>query len=536
MPSTLLVLLSQAEAPGNPPAEEMEPPRSASAAARWRYLPRLEASGLALIALALLSNACVSLTPRPGPERSLRYTPRGTTGPAVDSQPPSPLASEAPGRLHHLLGSRETVTGVGLGGVDAAEGQNALAAHLAFHKSLGEVSGSTHHISRELSRLRTSHFGIAGAGNGLFVRYVDYGEARLRWMDAELASATELATIASEMEDPDMQLALLRLAGPRLEAAMMGSLLLAVWVDFLSLADATLSRRLYSEETLYVKMERWRKMLEPSMAALSSLEPEQVESAAEDMPALVGHLTGEFSALLEALHKGAKVLETALVLKESMEALTMMSALKFTLPALRAATPAMLGVSLMVGPSGVMMGTRMVVSAEWVEMMRQLVRAGVLSVPAVGAVVRIQAGHVMMAQGHDDLPRGMREALGDAPEVRAMRVTGKTGAGMAEPPRHHVMPKEFREWFEKRGFTGKMSIEWFCVTLQQAHHQAIHGGGDWKLGRKWPGEWNQMLIEVLRRAESRAGRMLTRNEVLEIVAERMGFYDIPMNFVRCRGK
>ncbi|WP_235216766.1 TIGR02269 family lipoprotein [Archangium violaceum] len=224
------------------------------------------------------------------------------------------------------------------------------------------------------------------------------------------------------------------------------------------------------------------------------------------------------------------------MLKESLEALTTLSALKFTLPALRAATPAVLGVNLMVGPNGVMMGTRLVVSAEWVEMMRQLVRAGVLSLPAVSAAVRIQAGQVMMAQGHDDLPRGVRDALGDAPEVRAMRVTGKTGAGMAEPPRHHVMPKEHRAWFEKRGFTGKMSIERFCVTLQQATHQAIHGGGNWKLGRQWPGEWNQMLMDALLKAESRAGQMLTRNTILEIVAKRMRFYDIPMNFVRCRGK
>jgi hypothetical protein len=134
-------------------------------------------------------------------------------------------------------------------------------------------------------------------------------------------------------------------------------------------------------------------------------------------------------------------------------------------------------------------------------------------------------------------PQGVRDALGDAPEVRAMRMTGKTGAGMAEPPRHHVMPKEFREWFEKRGFTGKnMSIEWFCVTLQQPHHQAIHGGGNWKLGRQWRGEWNQMIMKALRDAEVEAGQILTRNEILEFVAERMGFYGIPMNFVRCRGK
>ncbi|WNG15510.1 DUF2380 domain-containing protein [Cystobacter fuscus] len=508
---------------------------------------RARGTGL-LLALALLSNGCGSLTPRPGPGRSLRYTPHVVTGLAgtggageesplvLDSQPTSPLGPEAPERLHRRRGSREAVTVADPGSADATVWRSALAAHLAFRKGVGEVSGSTRRISRELSRLKASNLGIAGAGNGIFVRYVDQGEAQLRWIDAELAAATELAAEASEVKDPDMQLALLRLAGPRLEAAMMGSMLLAVWFDFLNLADAALSRRLYGVEALFMRMDGWQKMMEPSMRALSSLEPEQVESAAEDMPALVGHLTGEFAALLEAMNKGAKVLETALVLKESMEALTSLSVLKFTLPALRAATPAMLGASLMVGPNGVMMGTRVVVSAEWVEMMRQLVRAGVLSVPVVSAAVRIQAGHVMMAQGHGDLPRGVRDALGDAPEVRAMRVTGKTGAGMAEPPRHHVMPKEFREWFEKRGFTGKMRIDWFCVTLQQPHHQAIHGGGNWMLGRQWSGEWNRMIMEVLYDAESKAGRMLTRNEILKIVAGYMNLYDIPMNFVRCRGK
>jgi hypothetical protein len=224
-----------------------------------------------------------------------------------------------------------------------------------------------------------------------------------------------------------------------------------------------------------------------------------------------------------------------LVVKESIEALTLLSSMKFSLPALPPSAPAVLGVGLVVGPNGVVLGTRIVVSAEWVELMRRLVRAGVLSLPAVSAAVRIQAGQVMMAHSHDDLPRGVREALGDAPEVRAMRVTGKTGAGMAAPPRHHVMPKEFRAWFEKRGFTGEMDINKFCVTLRQAHHEAIHGGGDWKLGRTWPGEWNRMIMKTLHESETRAGRMLTRNEILNIVAERMEDYYIPMNFIRWRG-
>ncbi|WP_395828539.1 DUF2380 domain-containing protein [Archangium violaceum] len=499
-----------------------------------------------MLVLALLSNACASLRPPPGQGMSLHYTPREATGPAVAgrlgeesplaraSPPPEP---EAPERLHRRQDSREAVTAAGPGRVEGNAWLSALAAQVAFLGAVDEVSTSSRRVSSELSTLKASYVGIAGAGNGIFVRYVDYGERQLRWIDAELAAATRLATAASEVEDPDMQLALLRLAGPRQEAAMMGSLLLAVWVDFLNLTDAALSRHLHGVETLFVNMDRWQKMMEPAMTALSSLEPAQVEAAARDVPALVGHLTGEFAALREAIRKGAEVLKKALALKDAMEALTTLSALRFSLPRLLPrAGPATLGVALMVGPNGVMMGTRIVVSAEWVEMMNRLVRAGVLSVPAVSAAVRIQAGQVLMAQAHGELPRGVREALGDGPEVRAMRVTGKAGAGMAEPPEHHVMPKEFREWFEKRGFTGEMDIDQFCVKLEQAHHEAIHGGGDWKLGRTWAGEWNRMIMDALYQAEAKVGRMLTRNEVLDIVAYRMRRYGVPMEFTRGRGQ
>jgi len=168
--------------------------------------------------------------------------------------------------------------------------------------------------------------------------------------------------------------------------------------------------------------------------------------------------------------------------------------------------------------------------------MRQLVRAGVISMPVVSAAVRVNAGHVMMAQSHQDLPQGVRDALGDGPEVRAMRETGSAGAGMAEPPRHHVLPNEHRAWFEQRGFTGAMDIDQFCVKLETAKHQAIHGGGNWRLGRMWAGEWNRMIMRVLRGAENTVGRMLTRNEILNIVAENMKEYRIPMNFVSGRGR
>jgi hypothetical protein len=45
-----------------------------------------------------------------------------------------------------------------------------------------------------------------------------------------------------------------------------------------------------------------------------------------------------------------------------------------------------------------------------------------------------------------------------------------------------------------------------------------------------------MIMKALRDAEVEAGRMLTRNEVLDIVAESMEEYRISMNFIRWRGR
>jgi hypothetical protein len=414
-----------------------------------------------LLALALLSTGCMSLPPPPGQGMSLRYTPRepvprvSAAGPSVEAPDTHafPLGPETPQRLHRRRASPEDVTVVGPDSAERDSRQRALAAQLAFRGALLDVSGSTRRISGELSRLKTRGRGIAG-GNGVFVRYVDDGAKQLRWIDAQLAAATRLANVVSEVEDPDMQLALLRLAGPRLEAALLGSLLLAIWLDFIDLADAVLTQHLYSVERMFADMWRWQERLEPAMTALSSMEPGQVEAAARDVPALVGHLTGELAATLETVREGEENVAKVLVLKEAIEALTLLSALKFSLPSVPPSAPALLGIGLSVGGDGVMMGTRI---------------------------------------------------------------------------------EEFREWFEKRGFTGEMDIDQFCVELEQAHHEAIHGGGNWKLGRTWPGEWNRMIMETLREAETRTSRMLTRNEILKIVTQRMKVYGIPMNFTSWRG-
>ncbi|QRN92915.1 hypothetical protein JRI60_27280 [Archangium violaceum] len=191
---------------------------------------------------------------------------------------------------------------------------------------------------------------------------------------------------------------------------MVGSLLLAVWLDFLNLADVALRQHLHPVETLFADMWRRQEMLEPAMEALSSRDHGQVEAAAQDVPPLVGHLTGEFAITVERMRVAAENIQKVLVLKEAIETVTMLSTMRFSLPSVPPFTPALVGIGLAVGGDGVMMGTRIVVSAEWVELMRQLVRAGVLSFPVVSAAVRIQAGQAMLAQAHGELPQGVREA------------------------------------------------------------------------------------------------------------------------------
>ncbi len=300
--------------------------------------------------------------------------------------------------MQHRQGARETVTVVGPGGAEARVRGSSLTAHLAFRGALLDVAGSTRDLSGELSRLSKSHSGIVGKAVGLFVPSIEYGQSQLRWLDAELAAATRLAHAALEVDDPDMQLALLRLAGPRLEAAMLGSLLLAAWVDFLDLLDVVFKQGYPSVETLLVDMDRWRKMVEPTLTALASREPRQVEAAAENMPALMSYLSGEFNRTAERVHRGMKNVEKVMLLAQLMELVPMRSALKFSLPALRPSASVPLGVGMVMGNNGVMMGTRIVVSAEWVKTVNRLVRAGVLSLPAVSAAVRLQAGQMMGAR------------------------------------------------------------------------------------------------------------------------------------------
>ena len=121
--------------------------------------------------------------------------------------------------------------------------------------------------------------------------------------------------------------------------------------------------------------------------------------------------------------------------------------------------------------------------------------------------------------------------LGEGPTADAISIVGKRGAGMAALPRHHVFPKEMRGLFEKLGFTGAKDIDNFTVALEEAHHQAIHGGGNWKLGRDWAGEWNNQVRIRLDDLIEEHGGEVSEEAVLDMIIKMMKEYDIPLDFL-----
>ncbi|MCY1030986.1 DUF2380 domain-containing protein [Corallococcus sp. BB11-1] len=500
-----------------------------------------------LLALMLMATGCASVSQAPGRGRSLGYTPRGTSS-AAWVETPSDEPSHARNLLPHAFAepeqrllrrqqSRDDVAAVGDGAVGGGARSAALTRQ-AVLDATDEVKGSLRSVEAAFTQLAARPPDLWGWSlTGVFTRYLDQGSKQVTWLQGALGSATALTKVASEVGDTDMGPGLLRMTGPKLQAAWFGTLLLATWVDFLHLADAVLRNcPMCSVEKLFADLYRVQGLMEPTLTDLATLEPERVEAATTAMPELMGKLTREFDTLQRETRETMKLGGQVIAAMQAVEMVTMISTMKMALPRVPPSAPVTLSVGLVMSSGGITVGSRIVVSAEWVEMMRRLVQAGVISVPAVGAAVLIQGGQVTMAQAHQDLPKGVRDALGDSPEVRGMQVTSRAGAGMSDAPKHHVLPQEHRKWFEQRGFKGDMDIDQFCIRLEQAHHEAIHGGGNWRLGRMWPGEWNRMIMEALHEAEITAGRRLTRNQVLDIVVERMKVYRVPITFTKGRSR
>lgn len=136
------------------------------------------------------------------------------------------------------------------------------------------------------------------------------------------------------------------------------------------------------------------------------------------------------------------------------------------------------------------------------------------------------------ARGTDHNAHDWKRHLGEnEPEVGAVNEAHAERMGFPSgAPEHHVFPRQYRAWFEERGFTGEYDIDNYVVTLDKAHHDAIHAGPKDPM---W--EWNSKVMDHLKQTERELGRRLTREEVLETVEQLMGRYGIPKEYRRWRG-
>lgn len=126
---------------------------------------------------------------------------------------------------------------------------------------------------------------------------------------------------------------------------------------------------------------------------------------------------------------------------------------------------------------------------------------------------------------------------GEGPQTDAIHAADRRRAGMGNKPKHHVYPQEMRKWFEDHGFRDRRDIDNYTVVLDEDLHQAIHGGGDYRLGRReWENEWNQRVRRELLAAEAakraRNGRPLSQREIRAIIYRLMDEYGIPRKFVK----
>ncbi len=103
-------------------------------------------------------------------------------------------------------------------------------------------------------------------------------------------------------------------------------------------------------------------------------------------------------------------------------------------------------------------------------------------------------------------------------------------AGVVRPQQHHVFPQQIREMLRKRG----IDIDKFAIEMDEAFHQAIHGGGNWRLAKQigWTREWNRSMLNELKRQTRLLGRRLTPEEIITVGKQQMQRYGISGNFVR----
>jgi hypothetical protein len=357
---------------------------------------------------------------------------------------------------------------------------------------------------------------------------IEFAVDQLGWMINALSGTAGLINQTYETHH-DTSLALLRMAGTRVSAVMMAYSELRPFLYFVQTAIAFRYNDTWIDPTLLgAPVDHARERITSDLAGFATLQPDRIDELAATS---VDTTRSVFDDLQSFIHQRQPLQLKLPKLPRWLEATLIVGSLltgvgEALLPeeGFALAFPGLGGFAMAGGGASAI--ATISVTAEQIEALRRLLAIGAISTSVIAA-----AGSGISLATQTDVPSSVGDLLGDNVADR-MHVTGKRGAGMAARPRHHVMPQQYRAWFEARGMTGEaLDIDNFTIDMDEAEHQAIHGGGNWQLGLGWEGNWNEMIMDTLEEAEAALGRQLTPDEILDITMNRMQEYGIAPDFI-----
>jgi hypothetical protein len=404
----------------------------------------------------------------------------------------------------------------------------------AVRTLIGDATTGAQELAGSLRQLAGSRDGLRN--HPITERFLEQAVDRLIWV-VDTASAGNSYMELAASAGGQSSIALLGMAAARAQAALVGLSILRPWCAFLQLHDRVAMLPLLQLEYRYRVLDREQRGVQAVFAQLAGLDPDEIIMAGASVPGCVAVLATAFDEMIAEIERAEETQRWALRIQLVAEVLTFavglrgMFAMRGPPSAMSFPMPAIAGAS-----GGAATMGQVVVSAEWIAAIRHLIEIGAISAAGAAEMLRVRGFTSAMAQA-TDLPKSVKDLLGEGPTTDAMKVTDTTGAGAARAPRHHVLPQEQRKFFEERGFKSDLDIDNFTVELETAHHQAQHGGGNWKLARqKWEGgEWNQLVKVTLERREKQLGRRMTVTEIIQRVELLMKDRGIPVRFVPYRG-
>ncbi len=363
--------------------------------------------------------------------------------------------------------------------------------------------------------------------------FIEHAVDRLAWVVSAIGASLSYLDLAGRTGQGGV--GVLGMAATRAHAAHVGLAILRPWCALLQLHDQVAMLRVLNIEYRHHMLASQQGGVDGVFTPIARFDPDDVAAASADVPGRVAALRTAFDTTVAEAERGQKAQALAMQVQGAMELATFAVSLRGMF-AMRGPPSAMsFPMPVMAGASGGAATMRqIVVSAEWIAAIRHLVEIGAITAAGATEALRVRGFTVAMAQA-SDLPPSVKDLLGEGPTADGMKVTDASRAGVARPPRHHVLPQEERPFFKERGFTGDLDIDNFCVEMGAAEHQALHGGGNWRLGRTWSGEWNRLVMETLGRREQRLGRRLTVAEIMQEVQRLMKDRDVPIRFVPYRG-